>query len=149
MSTMTDSKRIIIPIPPSTFPTRIEVHHNGELNRSGGVQPGATEASIKLPAPAEECEIRVIPCDAQGKSVGRGHVYRDDTLVPEPPVYTDPPAEYPENTSDDECCGEPESCEGIIESSEIEFNAPASVEVTRSEVDETDDEDDFDEEDED
>ena len=76
----------LIPIPSNQFPTRIEVYYNGELNRSGGVQPGATEATIKLPADISECEIRIIPCDSQGKPVGRGHVYQDETLVPEPPA---------------------------------------------------------------
>jgi len=90
------TKRITIPIPVSDCPTRIEVYQNDKLNRNGGVQPGATEASIKLPAPIEECEIRIIPCDMQGKPVGRGYVYEDETVKPEPPTNTAPPVETPQ-----------------------------------------------------
>ncbi len=86
-------ERITIPIPKSDSLTRIEVYYNDKQNRSGGVQAGATEASIKLPAPIEECEIRIIPCDTQGKPVGRGYVYEDKTVKPEPPPKIDPPVE--------------------------------------------------------
>lgn len=131
------SERKIIPIPDSSFPTRIEVYYDGELNRTGGVQAGATEASIKLPAPVEECEIRIIPCDQQGKPVGRGHIYKDESIQPEPPEHTDPPAaecDQPE-CSDDECDGECDG-EGACESSEVEADAAASVVIERAEADE-------------
>ncbi len=124
--------RKIVPIPPSQFPTRIEVYHKGELNRTGGVQPGATEANIKLPADISECEIRIIPCDQQGKPVGRGHVYIDETLVPEPPAHTDPPAECPEGASEDACCGKPKECEGTTESSEIEVEQSPDVQLVKA-----------------
>lgn len=124
--------RIIIPIPASQFPTRIEVYHNGELNRSGGVQPGATETSVKIPADISECEIRIIPCNSQGQAVGRGYVYKDETLVPEPPVHTDPPTECPEDVSENACCGKPEECEGTTESSEIKVEQSPDVQLVRA-----------------
>lgn len=123
--------RKIIPIPSSQFPTRIEVYYKGELNRIGGVQPGASEANIKLPGDISECEIRIIPCNSQGKPVGRGHVYQDETLMPEPPVHTDPPAECPEGASEDVCCGKPRECEGITKSSEIKVAQSPDVQVVR------------------
>lgn len=124
--------RTIIPIPLSQFMTRIEIYYKGELNRSGSIQPGATEANIKLPADMSECEIRIIPCDPQGKPVGRGHVYKDETLVPEPPVYTDPPVECSEDASDDVCCEESEECEVTTESSEIEVEQSPDVQLVRA-----------------
>lgn len=117
------SERIMIPIPESLYQTRIEVHYNGELNRTGCVSSGQREASIKLPAPLCECEIRLIPCDAQGKPVGRGHVYEDKSLKPEPPAHTDPPAEPEEDSG--------ECCEGSCESSEVVADAEAEVVVER------------------
>ena len=129
------SERITVPIPESQSPTKIEVYHNGKLNRHGGVQPGATEASIKIPAPLEECEIRIIPCDTLGNPSGRGHVYQDSSLVPEPPVNIDPPAQVCD--CEDECCG---VTEDRAEVTEIVPDASASVVVERPEVDEIVDE---------
>lgn len=125
------SERITIPIPQSEFPTKIEVYHDGKLNRHGGVQSGATEATIKIPAPLDECEIKIIPCDALGNPAGRGYTYQDENLVPEPPVNTDPPAEPSE---EDECCGGMVDC---AEVTELVPDAHASVVVERPEVDES------------
>ena len=77
------SERVTVPVPMSDTSTKVEVYYEGKLNRHGGVEAGRTEAKIKLPAPLEDCEIRVIPCDALGNPCGRGYVYTDGALVPE------------------------------------------------------------------
>lgn len=119
-------ERRTIQIPYSQFPTRIEVHHDGELVRSGGVQPGMTEATVKLPAPIEECQIKIIPCDQQGKPVGRGHIYVDDSIKPEPPAIIKPPVE-----PEDECG---EQCDGTCENTEVVVDVAAEVTLERPEV---------------
>lgn len=134
------SERIIIPIPQSQHQTRIEVYYKGELNRYGAVEPGATEINVKLPAPVNECEIKLIPYNASGQPCGRGHVYRDKTIMPEPLEDTAPPVEP---SSDDECCEKPDNC---TEVTEIVPDASASVVVERpedNEVAEPPDEDDW------
>jgi hypothetical protein len=116
--------QITIPLPDSQYPTRIEVYYQGELNRHGGVAAGTQEVKIKLPAPVEECEIRIIPCDERGKPVGSGQAYVDPESKP---VAETDPSESDE-VSDE--CGK-DACE----SSEIVANAEASVAIARLEID--------------
>jgi hypothetical protein len=122
------SERTTIPVPQTEYQTRIEVYLEGRLNREGCVQGDKTEVSLKLPAPIEECEIRIIPCNAQGKPVGRGFVYQDQSLRPEPPINTDPPVEP------DEEPGEPD--EDDCESSEIVCDDETSISIEEPEADE-------------
>ncbi len=77
-------ERIRIPIPQSQFPTQIQVYLDGDLKQVGGAQSGDTEITIRLPAPVDECEIKIYTCDQQGKPVGRGFLYQDSQLKPEP-----------------------------------------------------------------
>jgi len=118
------SERINVPIPSSPYLTRIEVYYKGELNRTGSVAPGQATASVKLPSALSECEIRLIPCDAHGKPVGRGHVYVDESLKPEPPANTEPPCEPEEESG--------ECCEGSCESSELVADVAVEVGLEKS-----------------
>jgi hypothetical protein len=77
-------ERIRIPIPQSQFPTQVQVYLDGDLKQVGGAQSGDTEITIRLPAPINECEIKIYTCDQQGKPVGRGFIYQDKQLQPEP-----------------------------------------------------------------
>jgi hypothetical protein len=116
-------ERITIPIPNSATKTRIEVWYGGEMNRYGVVFPNTLETKVKLPALAEECEIRYMPCNDKGVAIGSYKVYPE-------------PVECPEDTEEDDCCGNPHACTGIVEVVE-EFNDfDTEVEGEESEADE-------------
>ena len=120
--------RINIPIPANTFPTRIELYVDGELNRSGGVQPGAITASVKIPNgyDIDDCDIRVLPCDQTGKVVGRGHVFVRGELLPAPL----------EDSCKEDSCKEDSCEEDSCETSEIQPESTVEVSISRPEVDE-------------
>lgn len=125
------AEKIVIPIPASQFPTKIEVYYKGELNRSGGVQAGTLEAELRLPASVSECEIRIIPCNQQGQPVGRGFLYKDSHIIPETPLNIRSKYEKSSHNQESECegiCNEQDESIPTVEASndskESKFDEP-------------------------
>ena len=87
--------KVTIPILKRSDPTKVEIYHNGKLNREGMIGADQCEVQLRLPAPLEECDIYFTPCNSHGEPVGPSNIYG-------------------EKSSDDspkECCGNPETCE--------------------------------------